>query len=272
MSLSIQQLERDYTCCLASLMAYEPEADNQDQHEALRSEMFDRGFNLTCEFDSEDRHDVQFSVFESADELIIAFRGTSSTEDLIVDLISARLIPTTEGGIGSGVYDCANRVFDKISTIIYSAGKRTTICGHSIGGAIASAVASFFTPDVDFVVTFGSPRVGDDYFQRRFDSKIDHHRWVNGNDLVTRLPFPFGRFRHTKTLCYITVGTLEPEAWFNPPWWAVLINRWGWFKRSPIKWATTSASNHPLTSYHESLKSIRDRMPTGEHNQREESI
>jgi triacylglycerol lipase len=51
------------------------------------------------------------------------------------------------------------------------------------------------------VVTFGSPRIGD----RRYvaSHKVEHVRWVNNNDIVTKVPPTWLRYRHRGNRLYI---------------------------------------------------------------------
>lgn len=61
------------------------------------------------------------------------------------------------------------------------------VSGHSLGGAIATITA--MKCSVEEVTTFGEPRVG-----RKVDKVIAndiHNRYVNGNDVVTKLPPTF---------------------------------------------------------------------------------
>ncbi len=62
--------------------------------------------------------------------------------------------------------------------------------GHSFGGALATLAAAHIQPRKlanCFLVTFGSPRVGNKAFTKLF-KEVTVYRFVNGNDVVTRLP------------------------------------------------------------------------------------
>jgi predicted lipase len=128
------------------------------------------------------------------DVLVIAFRGTSSREDVFTDLsIARKKMPLTHVSekwwpqIHSGFSDqffSVNKYLDESvkenDSIIF--------CGHSLGGALAtigSLYYSFQYPEKTIAcVTFGSPRVGDDTFVEYFDNKIKTSlRYVNDNML-----------------------------------------------------------------------------------------
>jgi uncharacterized protein (DUF433 family) len=75
--------------------------------------------------------------------------------------------------------------------------------GHSLGGALATLNALEFKerhPKLNVqLITFASPRVGNQEFANYVNEQIPRiHRWVQENDLVSRLPpISFG-YQHTK--------------------------------------------------------------------------
>jgi hypothetical protein len=73
--------------------------------------------------------------------------------------------------------------------------RRVWITGHSLGGALATLAADrviragILKPsDIGGVFTFGQPRVGNGPFARGYPLHDRHFRFVNGNDVVTRVP------------------------------------------------------------------------------------
>jgi hypothetical protein len=63
-----------------------------------------------------------------------------------------------------------------------------TVTGHSLGAALATLAAA--DCQADNLVTFASPRVGDDHFVSQASDVIGHvTRIVNVRDLVPRVPF-----------------------------------------------------------------------------------
>src|SRR5208283_4495565 len=70
-----------------------------------------------------------------------------------------------------------------------------TICGHSLGGAIATLLALDVAANTNFkdpaVYTFASPRTGDQVFVNTYDHWVpDTVRIANRMDLVPKLPLP----------------------------------------------------------------------------------
>ena len=53
---------------------------------------------------------------------------------------------------------------------------------------------SSLTADPRELHTFGSPRVGNKGYVRH--APLEHYRWVNNNDIVTRVPPPWMGYRH----------------------------------------------------------------------------
>ena len=76
------------------------------------------------------------------------------------------------------------------------------LAGHSLGGALAVAVASLLDRqgcDVEAVHTFGMPRAGDPAFQNDYDGRLGARtfRFVHGDDLVPTVPpARFGKIEH----------------------------------------------------------------------------
>ena len=70
-----------------------------------------------------------------------------------------------------------------------------TICGHSLGGALATLLALDVAANTAFdnpaVYTYGSPRVGDSLFASTFDQVVKNsYRVANRLDIVPTLPPP----------------------------------------------------------------------------------
>lgn len=153
-------------------------------------------------------------------QILIAWRGTSSGKDVRTDLkfhkvpfltadesgtsaFSVCDIKTTHHGyVHRGFLSAVSSVWPNLLNWIRTVyeGQPIFIMGHSLGGA--NAVVSAMRLDlagynVTAVYTFGCPRVGDIKFARLFDERIRHYRYVNHNDVVTRLPPSITFARHT---------------------------------------------------------------------------
>lgn len=82
--------------------------------------------------------------------------------------------------------------------------------GHSLGGALAVLASldhqyhGFVTQDRIQMINFGSPKVGNKYFQESFNNRIIHStRYVNGGDLVSLVPFDWMGYKGVDDKLYI---------------------------------------------------------------------
>jgi hypothetical protein len=141
------------------------------------------------------------------DVAVVAFRGSEPDDptDLFAD---ARFVKSAWTGGGRALgnvhvgFAAAFRALfptdaDFSSKIELGAG-RVLFTGHSLGAALATLAATVRRPD--HLYTFGSPLVGDAEFLRGVRD-IDHGRYVDCGDLVTRVP--------PEDLGYVHVGALH---------------------------------------------------------------
>lgn len=142
---------------------------------------------------------------------VISFRGTELDDpaDLFTD---ARFIltPWTDnsgkslGQVHEGFAtalqenDILEQVINKVSSIATS--NRILITGHSLGAALATLTASRMPSS--HLYTFGSSCVGDATFAKAMQS-LNHNRYVDCCDLITRLPPEEFGYVHTGSLLYI---------------------------------------------------------------------
>lgn len=135
-------------------------------------------------------------------DAIIVCRGTDPNElsDIVADLRFA-LVPSSSG-IGlvhRGFKASVDNLWEDIEKLLVKYGKsRKLWCtGHSLGAAMATLISArchrFERMPNPVLFTFGSPRVGNDaYVEQMNQLNIEHHRWVNNADIVTRNPvFPY---------------------------------------------------------------------------------
>lgn len=128
----------------------------------------------------------------------IVFRGTEDAKDALTDIeiIQKKVeIHSHECKIHEGFLKAYESVKDQIDVIPFGSYE-IVICGHSLGGALASICAvSILALNTKTVITFGSPRVGDKKFIDAFSTEVKtSYRFVHLNDIVPM--FPNINYRH----------------------------------------------------------------------------
>jgi pimeloyl-ACP methyl ester carboxylesterase len=109
------------------------------------------------------------------------------------------------------------RLLEEIRALLGGEPGKVEICGHSLGGALATLCALWCKehwPQVDTTcVTLGSPRVGDENFAREFSSRnINCYRLVIPSD-----PFPTLPDRHTNAIPFqISINNSWKVGWREP--------------------------------------------------------
>jgi len=169
------------------------------------------GFN-TVEF--YDRDGAQAYRFMNKTDLVIACRGTQPTEwsDISADLKAIPVMAETVSRVHKGFKEEVDELWPMIIEDInrkVNLNKKLWFCGHSLGAAMATIMASRCMHDEELndpieLYTYGSPRVG---WKGYVDSlNVTHHRWRNNNDIVTKVPLWIMGYRHHGNLNYITSG------------------------------------------------------------------
>jgi len=161
--------------------------------------------------------------FMNKHDLVIACRGTEPTEynDIKADANALPVIAETVSRVHRGF----KQEVDELWPLVLEDLKRKAndkkeiwFCGHSLGAAMATIMSSrcHLYPDVEPVqelYTFGSPRVGWPEYVKSLG--VTHHRWVNNNDIVTRVPLWLMGYRHHGTEHYLNAYGLKrsPTGW-----------------------------------------------------------
>lgn len=150
-------------------------------------------------------HDgAQCHIVWDKEEIVVCFRGTEPDElsDILADLNAIPRKSMTDGWVHSGFRGELDKLWNMITNIIdQHKDLKLYVCGHSLGGAMATLFASRLEDRVEELYTFGSPRVGTFSFVRNMHVK--HWRFVNNNDIVARVPLALMGYKHHGHLCYI---------------------------------------------------------------------
>ena len=179
------------------------------------------------------------------DYVIVAFRGTEGAQmgDLLADIKAWPAGADTTGTVHSGFKHELDKLYPEI---IKWLGKKLTtkkivITGHSLGAAMATICTSRMEEytEVESLTTFGSPRVGTRKFVKAISTP--HKRFVNNNDLVTKVPLFIMGYKHHGDQQYINFyGNIRKLTT-----WQMIKDKWrGW--RSGI---LDGAEDHGMQNY-----------------------
>ena len=112
-----------------------------------------------------DHKGAECLIVENSERVVLAFRGTEPKEfsDIKADLKAWKRPSDTEGMVHAGFYDYLERIWEQAHAYVSTAARKKKalyICGHSLGGAMATLAASRLSDRVVACYTYGSPRVG----------------------------------------------------------------------------------------------------------------
>jgi predicted lipase len=148
---------------------------------------------------------------------VICFRGSHGTADWIDNLtfwkknmvFGPKLHPKFVK-IHEGFKTQYLKVQDYLDKKFYNESN-LLICGHSLGGALASICALDFKltwkPQDLTCITWGSPRVGGRAWAKLFNSTIENSfRYIYKNDIVPKVPTMWMWFKHIKNKIHLNPG------------------------------------------------------------------
>jgi len=204
-----------------------------------------------------DRKGSQAYFLFNIDTIIIVCRGTQVTEwqDIVAD-IRFKLVPSSSGigKVHKGFKASVDNVWDDIVKLFKKyPNRRVYLTGHSLGAAMATLMAArcHRTEGMPNPVlyTFGSPRVGDLTYIRLLNSlNIEHYRFVNNTDIVTRNPiFPYKH--HGKLMYFDHYGDVRT---FNS--WQRIKDHVKGFWFGIKKGKLNLLDNHFMNNYIENIK------------------
>jgi hypothetical protein len=165
-----------------------------------------------------------FSV--NGDDLIVAFRGTRSLANFVTDVEcrQVRLHLDSEAKVHVGffvAYEGIREALTETLTGLLSEhpDRRVWFTGHSLGGALAKLAALHFTSTLTSVYTFGAPRVGNGAFRDLYNSQLlaRTFRVVHADDVVPRVPWLLGSYRHSGHEVFFPGGKVNPSLWQKLP-------------------------------------------------------
>ena len=155
-----------------------------------------------------DRDGAQAWIFCNEIDCVVACRGTEPHEwnDIRADVNAVAVVTETFGRVHRGFNAEVDDLWPRLEEALASNARRLWFTGHSLGGAMATICAGrCFLSEIDSLpyalFTYGSPRVGDKRFVNFVE--LNHTRWVNNNDIVTRVPPAWMGYRHSGQEMYL---------------------------------------------------------------------
>lgn len=194
--MSNQHIEHCHLMAQCAHIAYKDGAEAKSEYKIL-------GFTGHKFFDIDG---AQCHAVWNKKMYVLCFRGTEPDE---FSDITADLNAWPDKGVSGGwVHNGFQNELEKLWKDLVAheeknrKDKQFFICGHSLGGAMATICASRFKETVDCLFTYGSPRAGTTSFVNSFKN-VTHYRHKNNNDIVTSVPLWLMGYRHHGTLRYI---------------------------------------------------------------------
>lgn len=163
------------------------------------------GFSESLYFD---REGAQAYRFRNEDDCVIVCRGTEPNQwsDVKADANALTVLAETVGRVHSGFKQEVDRLWPLIERALADNQQDLWFAGHSLGGAMATICAgrsklSRIASKPQGLFTYGSPRVGSRAYVTYW--RLVHYRWVNNNDIVTRVPPTWWGYHHSGREMYI---------------------------------------------------------------------
>jgi predicted lipase len=159
-------------------------------------------YNQSSDFENQlpinvQQKNVFLRIFHFGGTSVICIRGSEDKWDWLQNICRWKKQFLEGSRVHSGFLAHTRTAKELLKGIILS--KNILICGHSLGGGVATLLGvdmAISDPDtVIKVVTFGAPRVGDREFRDLCEqvSNLQIDRVVNPNDLITKVPY-FGYY------------------------------------------------------------------------------
>lgn len=205
---------------------------------------------------------AQAYKFMNRHDCVIACRGTQPNEfnDIKADLKAAPILAETISKVHRGFKSEVDELWPLINEDLLKIGSRSKtlwFCGHSLGAAMSTIMASrcLFNRKLNDPIelyTFGSPRVG---FKKYCNSLgVTHHRWVNNNDIVTRVPLLIMGYRHHGNEHYMNAyGSV-----CRPTGFRRVLDRILGILIGIKNFKIDNFSDHSMTNYIKNIKNMKD--------------
>lgn len=197
-----------------------------------------------------DRLGAQAFRFRSQHDCVFVCRGTEPTEwnDVKADANAVTVLAEAIGRVHGGFKEEVDNLWPLLEPALKENSRPLWFAGHSLGGAMATVCArrcavSEITANPAGLFTYGSPRVGNrTYLKYR---RLVHYRWVNNNDIVTRVPPTWWGYCHGGREMYIDCKGRVRDV----DGWRRAIDRLRGFLRGLRRFKIDHFSDHSIEQY-----------------------
>lgn len=201
-----------------------------------------------------DRDGAQAYMFWNDVDCVVACRGTEPNEwnDIKADANAVSVLTETFGRVHKGFKQEVDDLWPMLEDALVQNSRTLWFTGHSLGGAMATICAGrCYLSEIESMpralFTYGSPRVGDKRFINFVE--LDHSRWVNNNDLVTRVPPAWMGYRHGGDEWYLNRnGNIR-----SVNGWTRSYDRLRGFLRGLLSFSIDHFSDHSIDDYVEHI-------------------
>ena len=197
-----------------------------------------------------DRDGAQAYIFANDDDTVVTCRGTEPHDwnDVRADLDLGTAVAETVGRVHRGFKREVDDLWPRLEQALVNNTRTLWFTGHSLGGAMAAICAgrcrlSYIRSNPRALFTFGSPRIGN----RRYVNYVqfEAYRWVNNNDIVTRVPPGWLGFRHKGQEIYLNAyGKIR-----RLTSWQRVKDRWRGFLRGLREGQFDHFADHSIGQY-----------------------
>jgi triacylglycerol lipase len=174
-----------------------------------------------------DRDGAQAYIFANDEDAVVTCRGTQPDDwnDLKADLDLQRAMAETAGWVHRGFKKQVDDLWPRLEQALVNNQRTLWFTGHSLGAAMAAICAgrcklSYIKSNPRALFTYGSPRVGNTRYVNFI--QMEAYRWVNNNDIVTRVPPAWLGYRHKGQEIYLNaygkIRRLTPWQRFKDRW------------------------------------------------------
>jgi triacylglycerol lipase len=206
-----------------------------------------------------DRDGAQAYIFANDDDAVVVCRGTEPHDrnDLRADLKLGLVLAESAGRVHRGFKREVDDLWPRLEQALVNNMRTLWFTGHSLGGAMAAICAgrcklSYIRSTPRALFTFGSPRIGNHRFVNHVH--LEAYRWVNNNDIITRLPPEFLGYRHKGQEIYLNaygqIRRLTP--------WQRVKDRWRGFARGLHEGRFDHFADHAIARYIDHIRAAVD--------------